>query len=86
MAFKEDASGADGEMADAESAVKGAEQNVGNKSTVGQLVEVATLIFLAEWGDRCAGASAKATPANWYQSMSMFLKFLGGHLLSTLVS
>lgn len=51
-AFKADAGGAEDEMADAESAVKEVKSEA-KKSTFGILLEVSTLIFLAEWGDRC---------------------------------
>ena len=76
---------ADGELADAEDAVKEVSSaRSSKKSVVKSFVEVATLIFVAEWGDRSMlatiGLAASQSP------VGVCIGAVSGHAIATAIA
>lgn len=75
-----------GEFADAESAVKDAESagRVSKKNSIANFFEVATLIFLAEWGDRSMLATIALGAAQ--NPVGVAIGATAGHAVATAIA
>lgn len=80
-AFKADDDGSDDELADAEDAVKEVESSRSRRSVLKSLIEVASLVFVAEWGDRSmlATIGLAASQSPW----GVCVGAIAGHAIAT---
>ncbi|MEW5296816.1 MAG: hypothetical protein WDW38_003809 [Sanguina aurantia] len=80
---EEPQSKSDAELADAETAVS-AVKSAGSKSTLSSIMEVATLIFIAEWGDRSMLATIALGASQ--NPLGVAAGAILGHVLATAIA